>query len=61
MKSWKRCEVKENHLSMTKSNLPRNLLNLKSVTNFKGFEALQNIILDNDNQQLCFDVQMEAE
>ena len=32
----------------------------KSVTNFKGFEALHNIVLDNDNQLLCFDVQMEA-
>ena len=44
MKFLKQCELNKNHLSMTKSSSPRNLLNLKSVTNFKGFEAPHNIV-----------------
>ena len=32
----------------------------KSATDFKGFEALHNIVLDIDNQLLCFDVHMGA-
>ena len=32
----------------------------ESATNFKGFEALHNIVLDIDNRLLCSDVQMEA-
>jgi signal recognition particle GTPase len=32
----------------------------ESATNFKGFEALHNIVLDIDNQLLCSDVQTEA-
>ena len=32
----------------------------KSVTDFKGFEALHNIALDIDDQLLCSDVQTEA-
>ena len=33
----------------------------ESATDFKGFEALHNIILDIDDQLLCSDIQMEAE
>ena len=33
---------------------------LKSVIDFKGFEALHNIVLDIDNQLLCSDVQTEV-
>ena len=33
---------------------------LKSVADFKGFEALRNIVLDVDDQLLCFDVQTKA-
>ena len=29
----------------------------ESVTDFKGFEAPHNIVLDIDNQLLCYDVQ----
>ena len=29
----------------------------ESATDFKGFEALHNIVLDVDNQLLCYDVQ----
>ena len=29
----------------------------ESATDFKGFEALHNIVLDIDDQSLCFDVQ----
>jgi hypothetical protein len=32
----------------------------ESVTDFKGFEALHSIVLDIDDQLLCFDVQTEA-
>ena len=32
----------------------------KSATNFKGFGALHNTILDMDNQLLCADVQAEV-
>ena len=32
----------------------------KSATNFEGFEALHNIVLDTDNQLLCSNVQTEA-
>ena len=32
----------------------------ESATNFKGFEALHNIVLDIDDQLLCSDVQMGA-
>ena len=32
----------------------------KSATDFKGFEALHKIVLDIDDQLLCFDVQTEA-
>ena len=32
----------------------------KSATDFKGFEALHNIVLDIDNQLLCSDVQTKA-
>ena len=45
----------------TKSSLLRYLVNLKRVTDFKGFEALHNIVLDIDDQLLCSDVQTEAE
>ena len=33
----------------------------ESATDFKGFEALHNIVLDIDDQLLCFDAQTEAE
>ena len=33
----------------------------ESATNFKGFEALHNIVLDINDQLLCSDVQTEAE
>ena len=33
----------------------------ESATDFKGFEALHNTVLDIDDQLLCSDVQMEAE
>ena len=33
----------------------------ESATNFKGFEALHNNVLDTDDQSLCSNVQMEAE
>ena len=36
------------------------LTEFESATNFIGFEALHNIVLDIDNQILCFDVQTEA-
>ena len=32
----------------------------ESATNFKGFEALHNIILDIDDQLLCSNVQIEV-
>ena len=32
----------------------------ESAPNFKGFEALHNIVLDIDDQLLCSNVQMEA-
>ena len=32
----------------------------ESATNFKGFEALYNNVLDIDDQLLCSDVQMEV-
>ena len=32
----------------------------ESATDFKGFEALHNIVLDIDDQLLCSDVQTEA-
>ena len=32
----------------------------ESATNFKGFVALHNTVLNIDDQLLCFDVQMEA-
>ncbi len=32
----------------------------ESATDFKGFEALHNIVLDIDDQLLCSDVQMEV-
>ena len=32
----------------------------ESATNFKGFEALHNIVLDINDQLLCSDVQMEV-
>ena len=33
---------------------------VESATNFKGFEALHNIVLDIDDQLLCSDVQTEV-
>ena len=33
----------------------------ESAIDFEGFEVLHNIVLDIDNQLLCFDVQTEAE
>jgi hypothetical protein len=33
---------------------------IKSATNFKGFEALHYIVLNIDNQLLCSNVQTEA-
>ena len=38
----------------------KTFIKFESVTNFKGFEALHNIVLDIDNQFLCSDVQTEA-
>ena len=38
MKLWKRCELKKNHLSMTKSNLSRHLLNLKVLLTSKALK-----------------------
>ena len=32
----------------------------ESATNFKGFEVLHSIVIDIDNQLLCFDVQTEV-
>jgi hypothetical protein len=36
------------------------LVESESATDFKGFEALHNIVDDIDDQLLCFDVQTEA-
>ena len=36
------------------------LTEFESATDFKGFEALHNIVLNIDDQLLCYDVQMEA-
>ena len=33
----------------------------ENATNFKGFEAIHNTVLDIDNQLLCSDVQTEVE
>ena len=33
---------------------------LESATDFKGYEALHNIVLDIDDQLLCFDVHTET-
>ena len=33
----------------------------KSATDFKGFETLHNIVLNIDDQLLCYDVQTEAD
>jgi hypothetical protein len=38
----------------------RHFVEFESATDFKGFEALHNIVLDIDNQLLCCDVQTEA-
>ena len=36
------------------------LVGSESATDFKGFEALHNIVLDIDDQLLCFDVQTKV-
>ena len=36
------------------------LAKFESATNFKGFEALHNVVLHIDDQLLCFKVQTEA-
>lgn len=38
MKFWKRCELKKNHLSMTKSSLSRHLVNLKVLPTSKALK-----------------------
>ncbi len=43
------CELRKNHLSMTKSSMPKNLLNLKSVNDFKSFEAIHIIVININN------------
>ena len=56
MKFWKQCELKKNHLSMTKSNQSRHLLNLKvPPSSMAIYEALHIIVLDIDDQLLCYD------
>jgi hypothetical protein len=44
------------HAAM-KSNLLRHSLKFKSTTNFKGFEALHNIVLNINDRLICSDVQ----
>jgi hypothetical protein len=38
----------------------KTLAEFESATDFKGFEALHNTVLDIDDQLLCSDVQMEV-
>ena len=45
--------------SMTKSNF-ETFAEFESATDFKGFEALYNVVLDIDDQLLCSDVQTEV-
>ena len=37
------------------------LIEFESATDFKGCEALHNIVLDNDDQLLCVDVQWKLD
>ena len=45
---------------MTEIQLIETLVEFERATDFKGFEALHNTVLDIDDQLLCYDVQMEA-
>ena len=60
MKFWKRCELKKNHLSMTKSNLSRHLVNLKVLPTSKALK-LYITVLNIKDQLLCSDVQTEED
>ena len=61
MKFWKRCKLKENHMHVDDEiQFTKEFVESKSITNFKGFEALHNIVLDIYDQWLRSDVQTEA-
>ena len=56
-KLWKLCELRKNHLLMTKSNLLRHLLNTKVLPTSK---ALKLYCPGIDDQLLCSDVLTEV-
>ena len=65
MNFWKWCELKKNHLLMTKSSLSGHFSNVKVLQASKALElntcrAQHTIVLDIDDQFLCSDVHTEA-
>ena len=51
-KLWKQCELKKNHLSMTKSNLSRHLVNLKVLPTSKALKLYTS--LSSTSKTNCF-------
>ena len=61
MKIWKQCELKKNHLSMTKSSLSRHLVNLKVLPTSKALKLSTSLSLTSKTKLLCSDAQTEVE
>ena len=59
MEIWKRCELRRTTIYDEIQPI-ETFVEFESVTDFKGFEALHNIVIDIDNQLLCFDVQTKV-
>ena len=60
MKFWKQMRIEEEPLIDDKIQPIETFVEFESAIDFKGFEALHNIVLDIDDQLLCSDAQTKA-